>query len=270
MSDPLRILIVDDEPLSRERISQLLAREPDVEVVGERGDGVGALGAIEALEPDLVFLDVRMPELDGLGVVEALEGGPGPQIVFVTAHDEYMERAFAVHALDYLRKPFTDARFSDALEHARRRVEERRGYEATRAGVLSVLSEIRERAGRRSDRLVIRDPGEPIYRVVPTREIDWVETYRKMVRVQAGEQALPWARTLTEAERILDPALFLRVSRSTIVNTTRVLTAEPLWKGEYVLRFRNGRSIGTGRAYRDAVRSFLDGPEPRPSLPPAR
>lgn len=260
MSEPLRILIVDDEPLSRERIARLLAREADVEVVGERADGIGALGAIEALGPDLVFLDVRMPELDGLGVVEALEGAPGPQIVFVTAHDEYMERAFAAHALDYLRKPFTDVRFFDALEHARRRIEERRGYEATRAGVLSILQSVRGSAFAARERLVIRRADGGSYRAIRPRDIEWIEAHERRVRVHLhpGREMVLWRATLAEAQSAMDPAVFLRVHRRYIVNSARIHAVEPLWKGEYVILLDSGRSLDTGRAYRAAVERFLE------------
>jgi two-component system LytT family response regulator len=258
MHEPLRVLIVDDEPLSRERIGGLLARSDGVELVGECADGVEALGAIEADAPDVVFLDVRMPRLDGLGVVEAIEPRRCPQIVFVTAYDLYMERAFEVHALDYLRKPFTDARFFAALEHARRRVEERRGFEEARATVLSILSTIREAdGGRRPERLVIQEVARGPFRVVRTREIECVRAHEKQVRVHVGKDAFVWRVTLTQAERTLDPATFLRVHRSIIVNSARIRMAEPLWKGEYVLRLESGRAVETGRSYRAAVERFL-------------
>lgn len=259
MSATIRVLIVDDEPLSRERIARLLGRRPDVEVVGECADGVEALGAIDSLTPDLVFLDVRMPELDGLGVVEALDQALGPHIVFVTAHDQYMERAFAVHALDYLRKPFTDTRFFDALEHARLRIDERRGYDASRAGVLSLLAGIRASAGAAPERLALREHETGRFRLIRPRQIEWIEAHEKRVRVHliSNDEPLPWQVSLREAARALAAAGFLRVHRRFVVNGARISGFEPLWKGEYVIVLESGKSISTGRAYRAGVEAFL-------------
>jgi two-component system LytT family response regulator len=258
MSKPIRALIVDDEALSRERIRTLLARTDDVEVIGECANGVEAVEAIESESPDLVFLDVRMPELNGLAVVEAIDGKRCPQVVFVTAYDIYMERAFEVHALDYLRKPFTDARFFDTLAHARRRIEEQRGYEDTYNRVLSMLGELRQRADRGSDRVVIRDREKGLYRVIRTQDVDWIDAHEKQVRVHVGKATYLWHKTLAEAERLLDPMVFLRVHRSFIVNSARIRTVEPLWKGEYVVTLESGKSIGTGRTYRAVIESFLN------------
>lgn len=258
MSEAIRVLIVDDEWLSRERIHALLASAEDVEVIGECSDGIQAVEAIESASPDLVFLDVHMPELNGLAVVEAIDRDHCPQVVFVTAYDTYMERAFEVHALDYLRKPFTDARFYDALAHARQRIEERRGYEDAHAGVLSILAKLREGAEGGSDRLVIREAQRGVYRVIRTREIDWIEAHEKQVRVHVGKEAYLWHKTLTEAEQFLDRREFLRLHRSFIVNSARIQTVEPLWKGEYVVRLESGKALGTGRTYRTVIESFLN------------
>lgn len=141
---PVRTLIVDNEDLSRERVRSLLARDERVEVVGECANGVDALHVIEKEAPDLVFLDIEMPEQSGLEMLEAIAPERYPQIVFVTAYDEYWQRAFEVHALDYLRKPFTDERFYDALAHACRRVEERLGHVRTRESVLAMLAHLRQ------------------------------------------------------------------------------------------------------------------------------
>jgi two-component system LytT family response regulator len=192
MSKPIRALIVDDEALSRERIRTLLVRAENVEVVGECSDGLQAVRAIEMESPDLVFLDVRMPELSGLAVMEAIDRERYPQVVFVTAYDSYMERAFELHALDYLRKPYTDGRFFDALSHARRRIEEQRGYEDTHRGVLGLLSELRRRADHRSDRLVLRDREKGHFQVIRAQDIDWIEAHDRQVHVHVGKQRYPW------------------------------------------------------------------------------
>jgi two-component system LytT family response regulator len=258
MSKPIRALIVDDEALSRERIRALLAQAEKVEVIAECSNGLQAVEVIESESPDLVFLDVRMPELNGLNVLEAINCDRCPQVIFVTAYDIYMERAFEVHALDYLRKPYTDARFFAALSHARQRIEEQRGYEAAYRSALSILGELRERADRGSERVFVRERQKGIYRVVPTQDIDWIEAHERYARVHVGKEALLWTKTLAEAERLLDPHVFLRVHRSIIVNSARIHTVEPLWKGEYMLKLMGGKSLGTGRTYRAVLESFLN------------
>jgi two-component system LytT family response regulator len=258
MSTPIRVLIVDDEALSRERIRLLLDGAENVQVIGECSNGIEAVEAIEATSPDLVFLDVRMPELNGLNVVEALDCERYPQVVFVTAYDTYMERAFEVHALDYLRKPFTDARFHHALSHARQRIAEQRGYEDAYRGILSILGNLRQSADSGSARVFVRNRETGVYRVVPTVEIDWIEAHERMVRVHTGKHTLLWSKTLAEVERVLDPHIFLRVHRSWIVNSERIRTVEPLWKGEYMLQLANGKSLGTGRTYRAVIEAFLN------------
>lgn len=253
----IRVLIVDDEALSRERIRSLLDQVSGIQVVGECCNGVQAIEAIESDAPDLVFLDVEMPELSGLDVVEAVEPEQCPQVVFVTAHDKYLQRAFEVHALDYLRKPFTDRRFHDALRHARRRVEERRGYREVHQGVRSILAELRQRTEPGRDRLVIREKEGGAYQVVRADQIDWIEAKSGVVLVHSGKETYTIRQTLAEVEQRLDPQVFLRIHRSYIVNRTRIRSVEPLWKGEYLVKLASGKTLGTGRTYRAAVEAFL-------------
>ena len=254
----LRALIVDDEPLSRERVRSLLEQTDHVEIIGECANGLEAIHAIEAEAPDVVFLDVEMPELSGLAVVEAIEPERCPQIVFVTAHDDYLQRAFEVHALDYLRKPFTDARFYDALRHASQRVEERLGYAKTHQGVLSLLADLRERSDQGRDRLIVQEKERGIFHIVRARDIDWIEAKDGGVLVHVGKEVYPSRRTLAEVEQRLDPDVFLRIHRSFVVNRTRIRLVKPLWKGEYLVTLTCGRSLGTGRTYRAAVEAFLN------------
>jgi len=253
----MRVLVVDDEPLSRERVRSLLAGRENVDVIGECANGLDAVTAIEAYAPELVFLDVEMPELDGLAVVEAIDPERCPQVVFVTAHDQYLQRAFEVHAVDYLCKPFTDARFDDALQHACQRVEERLGYAKTHHGVLELLADLRQRSDQGRDRLVVREKERGVYQVVRARDIDWIEAKDGGILVHIGKEAYPSRHTLTDVEDRLDPCVFLRIHRSLIVNRTRIRTVKPLWKGEYLVSLSSGRSLGTGRTYRAAVEAFL-------------
>jgi two-component system LytT family response regulator len=254
----LRVLIADDEPLSRERVRSLVERAGQVEIVGECTDGVQAIRAIQVDPPDLAFLDVEMPELSGLDVVAALEPDRCPQVVFITAHERYLQRAFEVHAIDYLRKPFTDDRFYDALRHARRRVEERRESAEAHRSVIALLAQLRQHAGHERDRVVIRDLESGAYQVVRADSIDWIEAHDGAALVHAGKDGYPTRQTLAVLEQRLDPAVFLRIHRSFIVNRTRISKVELLWKGEYAVTLESGKKLGTGRTYRAAVEAFLD------------
>ncbi len=259
MSEPIRVLVVDDEPLGRERVRELLAQERDVELIGECSNGLQAVEAIESTSPDVVFLDVQMPELDGIGVVEAIGEQRCPHVVFVTAYDKYMERAFEVHAIDYLRKPYVDERFHAALRYARERVEERRGREAdTDTNLFAKLEVLLQQSGRGTDRLVIREKESGEFRVVRTQEVEWIEAEEGHVRVHVGKTVHLWRKTLTEVEHRLDPRVFLRLHRSFIVNSTRIRTVTPLWKGEYTVTLESGKKLGTGRSYRAVVEAFLE------------
>jgi two-component system, LytTR family, response regulator len=253
----VRTLIVDDEPLARDRIRSLLARADHIEIVGECANGLEALEAIETDVPDLVFLDVEMPELNGLAVLEAIPRERCPQVVFVTAHDQYLQRAFEVHALDYLRKPFNDRRFYDALRHACERVRERLGQARIHEAVHLLMTEMRERSPLVRDRLIVQDREKETFHVVRAQDIDWVEASDGGVRIHVGAQTHIVRLTLAEVEARLDPAVFLRIHRSYIINRTRIESMKRLWKGEYMVVLKGGKQIGTGRTYREAIEAFL-------------
>jgi two-component system LytT family response regulator len=254
----LRVLIADDEPLSRTRVRSLLERAGHAEIIGECTDGVQAIHVIQAHQPDLALLDVEMPELSGMEIVEALEPDRCPHVVFITAHDRYLQRAFEVHAIDYLRKPFTDERFYDALRHARQRVEERRESAEAHRSVVSLLAQLRQHPDRAHDRVVIREKESGAYQIIRAETVDWIEASDGASLVHAGKNRYSCRQTLTEFEQRLDPAVFLRIHRSFIVNRTRIRKVELLWKGEYLMKLEGGKSLGTGRTYRAAVEAFLD------------
>jgi two-component system LytT family response regulator len=254
---PVRALIVDDEGLSRERLRSLLERDERVEIVGECENGVEALHTIEAEGPDLVFLDVEMPELSGLAMLEALSPEQCPHVVFVTAHDKYLQRAFEVHALDFLRKPFTDERFFAALDYACRRVEEHLSHLKTHESIVALLSQLRDQKGLARDRVVVQEKGRGVFHIIRTRDIDWIQAKDGGVLIHVGKESYASRHTLKEMETRVEPGTFLRVHRSAIVNRSRILTVSTLWKGEYVLKLASGKSIGTGRAYRSAIEEFL-------------
>jgi two-component system, LytTR family, response regulator len=251
----VRTLIVDDEPLARERIRHLLEGEADIEVLGECEDGVTALAAIRDQDPDLVFLDVQMPELDGFEVLAQLDPARLPAIIFVTAHDQFALRAFEVHALDYLLKPFDLERFQGALTRARQWLD-RRKQETVDTRLAALLTELRNPAtGKLQDRIAVKAAGRVI--LVKTEEIDWVEAADNYVNLHVGSAAHLLRETMNSFEQRLPPDRFLRISRSTIVNLDRVRELQPLFHGEYAVILADGTRLSLSRGYRDRLSVLL-------------
>ena len=262
---PITALVADDEILARERLRSLLAREADIELVAECETGVDVLAEIGRVAPELLFLDVQMPDLDGLGVIAALAEEETPEIVFVTAHDVYMERAFEVHAVDYLRKPYTDARFTSALAHARRRVYARRaegtrkplGEEGSTSRFGPMLADLREE--HPDQRLALRDEKSGAWQIIDKAQIDYITANGSAgVEVHAGAESYSWRRTLTDLERTLDPDSFLRIHRSYIVNGAHIRRVKPLQKGEYAVFLGDNTVVDSGRTYRHVIERFLE------------
>lgn len=253
----IRTLIVDDEPLGRERIRTLLERDDEIEVVGECGDGKKAITAIQTLHPDLLFLDVQMPEPDGFGVLEAISGGQIPAVVFVTAFDKYAVRAFEVHALDYLLKSFDRERFEATLKRAKLAI--CRSREGALNERLAGLIEDLESKKERPTRLVIRAAGRITFLRID--EIDWIEAADNYVRVHAGKEAHLMRETLQALEKRLDPGKFLRIHRSHLVNLERIRELRPVFHGDYLVKLKNGTELTLSRNYREKLleplRQFL-------------
>jgi two-component system LytT family response regulator len=261
----IRVAIVDDEELARERMRTLLSEHSDIEVVAECADGNEALRAIDDKNPDLVFLDVQMPDVNGFDVVEALDristeapegnGTKPPAIVFVTAHDDHALKAFEIHALDFLLKPFDEARFEKTLSRARRHV--RQSRETVDARLLALLEDLRtERRGQRhSDRLVVKSGGRVFF--LRTEEIDWVEAAGNYVRLHARSESHLLRESMKNMETRLDPNTFVRIHRSAIVNIDRVKELEPWFHGEYIVIMRDGTRLTASRVYSDRLSSLI-------------
>jgi two-component system LytT family response regulator len=249
----IRTLVVDDEPMARERVLALLRHEQDVEVVGECSDGTQAVAAIQEHSPDLVFLDVQMPGLDGFGVIEAMGAEKMPTVIFVTAYDEYALRAFEVHALDYLLKPFGRDRFRQTLDHARASLERRRAGDLGRR-LLALVNDIKPEPAR-LDRLIVKSGGRVFF--LRTEEIDWIEAAGNYVRLHLGEESHLFRETMNRMESRLDPKRFARIHRSRIVNTERIKELQPWFNGEYVVVLSNGTRLPLSRGYRDKLQERL-------------
>jgi two-component system, LytTR family, response regulator len=252
----IKAFIVDDESLARERIRTLLADDAEIELMGERADGREAIAAIKTEAPDLLFLDVQMPELNGFEVLEALRADDErlPVVVFVTAYDQYALHAFDVHALDYLLKPFDRERFRVALQRAKAQIEhERKGELGQR--LLAMLADLKPEP-KHLERLVIKAAGRVFF--LRAVEIDWIESAGNYVRLHTGREAHLLRETMNTLETKLNPARFLRIHRSTIVNVERIKELQPLFRGEYVVVLHDRTQLTSGRAYRDKLQELLE------------
>jgi two-component system, LytTR family, response regulator len=249
----LRVLIVDDEPVARRRLRRLLRDVPGVEVAGESGDGRSAVTDVRALAPDVVLLDVQMPEMDGFEVLGALAGESLPAVIFVTAHDRYALRAFEVHALDYLLKPVTGERLAGAIGRARTRLAERRGA-ALDPRVLALLNDLA--SGRRFlTRLPVKSGGKVI--VLALADVDWIQAADNYVTLHAGAERFVARETIGRLERELDPARFVRIHRSAIVQVDRIKELLPDFHGDFTVVLRSGARVTLSRTYRAKVEQVL-------------
>lgn len=238
----IRTLIVDDEPLSRRRIRDLLDGESDFVLVGECGDGDSAMTALRERPCDLVFLDVQMPGLDGMEIARRLASASGPAVVFVTAHDCYALPAFEVHAVDYLLKPFDRLRFRKALAWARMAIRRDRG------DTPAPLSNELNGEKKPLERLTIKTAGRVYF--LKTKEIDWVEAAGNYLRLHAGAAEHLLRETMNNLEARLDPECFWRIHRGTLVNVDRIRELQPLFHGDYVVILRDGKELTLSRTYR--------------------
>jgi two-component system LytT family response regulator len=263
---PIRTIVCDDEPDAREGLSSVLADDDEVSVLGEAKNGEEAVRLITELDPELVYLDVQMPKLDGFGVLHAIGHRELPVVVFVTAYDEYALRAFEVHALDYLLKPFSDERFLQAHRAAKRRVRLLQAC-ALSGHVASLLGRATSTAGAdlgpvtRQPRVARHTPTDPhpVYvdrimvrvsrtvTVIRVEDIDWIEADDYYARVHTGGRSYLVRETMDELESKLDPAQFVRVHRSAIVRIDRVQTLQPYFKGTHVLVLKDGTRLTLSR-----------------------
>ena len=245
----IRALIVDDEPLARERIRMLLESEPGIEIVAECRNGTEALRAVGELAPDLVFLDVQMPELTGFDVLYRLDPASMPVIIFVTAYDQYALQAFEVSALDYLLKPFDRERFTKALTRARAELDRRKAGSVNEQ-VLKLLSEL-QRSKKHLEKLIVRAGGRVFF--LRADEIDWIEAAGNYVRLHAGKEEYLYRETMTKLESQLNPERFARIHRSTIVNVDRIKELQPWFRGDYMVVLRDSRKLVLSRGYRSRL-----------------
>ncbi|MGV3710882.1 MAG: LytR/AlgR family response regulator transcription factor [Gemmatimonas sp.] len=248
-----RCVVIDDEPLGCDRITALLKQIPEAQVIGVCSNGADAVETIGELTPDLIFLDVQMPELDGFGVLAALPKRSRPEVIFVTAHDQYALKAFEVHAQDYLLKPFDAERFFEAFQRAAERINARKPH-ATDSRLQALVDDM-ERQRQRKTRIPIKNDGRVT--LLPVQDIEWVESSDNHVKIHANRQIFTVRQTLQSMEQSLSPTEFVRVHRGSMVNVARIKEIQPWFNGEYVIIMRDGAQVKTSRGYRGRLEQLI-------------
>lgn len=251
----IRTLIVDDEIIARDRVRRFLGGEPDVEVVGECGNGVDAVAAVKKFAPDLMFLDVQMPEMTGFEVIKTLGAARPPVVVFITAYDQFAIRAFEVHALDYLLKPFTRDRFRQAVRYAREQLEQRRTGDVDDR-LRALLEDLKGSGQKYLERLVVKSSGRVYF--LKAADVDWIEASGNYVTLHAGRETHLLRETMNHLEGKLDPERFLRIHRSRLVNIDRIKELHPLFNGDYTVVMRDGTELTLTRTYRDRLLKLFE------------
>src|SRR5882724_2022531 len=251
----IRTLIVDDEPLARKRIKRFLADEPDITVTGECDSGRKAIEVIQESSPDLLFLDIQMPEVSGFEVLQSLSIEKMPIVIFITAYDQHALKAFEVHALDYLLKPFKRARFGEAVERARTQLAKNGSHEID-PGLAGLIWKLRA-DNNYLRRFMVKSSNRVV--LIKTNEVDWIESAANYALLHVGDKTHIVRETMQALEVKLSPKIFQRISRSVIVNLERVKELQPMGKGQYVIILANGKQLTMTRGIRDLQTSL----EPR-------
>ena len=255
MTNLITVIIVDDEPLVRERISTLLQQAGDFTVIAECSNGNEAVAAINRHSPQVVFLDVQMPEKDGFGVLRELNPELAPIIVFITAYSDFALDAFENHALDYLLKPIESERFANMLSEVRSRVSQ-----SELADIGTKFHELLKAETKKAEevyatRLAVKEDKKIV--LVKTKDIDWIEADGNYVVIHKGEERLRMRETLNALEAKLDPNSFCRIHRSYLVNVEFVSSLQHMYKGEYVIFLANGKQLTSSRTYKEPVNRLL-------------
>ncbi|NUO80860.1 response regulator transcription factor [candidate division KSB1 bacterium] len=249
----IRTLLIDDEPIARRGLRNLLKTEPDIEIIGECGDGLQAVEEIAGKQPDLVLLDIQMPELDGFSVIETLGMERMPLFIFVTAFDDFALQAFRVHALDYLLKPIKAPLLQAALTRARTMLAAR-NHQHENQKLAALLRDLNH-ASRYAERLVVKEKDGIV--VLKVREVQWFEAYGDYVRIYQNGKKHLLREKIGALEQRLDPKQFLRIHRSAIVKLDGIKTLMPLTNGDYNLTLTDGTRLTLSRTYREKFFAHL-------------
>ena len=256
----LTVIVADDEKIARKRLVRLIEETGDAEVVAACAGGRETVEQVIALQPQILFLDVQMPDLDGFAVLRELDGKASPAIVFVTAFDQYAVRAFDVHAVDYLLKPFDTTRFREAFGRAKERASRRGGSsvedERMRALLSDYVAQAQQSANRQHlDRVAVKVDG--VLKIVRTADVDWWETDGNYIRLHVGGTSHLIRMTAQSIEPQLDPRSFIRIHRRYIVNVDRIVEVQPWFAGDAIIVLRNGAKLRLSRTYRERLHTRL-------------
>lgn len=252
----LTALIVDDEPIARKYIREMLKGDREIDVVGEAGNGKKAAKMLAELQPDIVFLDIQMPEMDGFALLQTLDAETMPCIIFTTAYEEHAIRAFEFHALDYLLKPFDEARFAAATAHAKRSLA--RGRATVQAKQIAELLDSMSSKERPPERLLIKKQGRIIF--LKIADIDWIKADDKYLQLFTGRVSHLVRQTLQSFKSKLDPSKFVQINRSVIVNVDRICELHPMFNGEHEVQIADGTTFPLSRSHRNELFELLGKP----------
>ncbi len=249
-----KVLIIDDEPMARERIRDLLNEETDMEIAGECRNGIEAVSAINRIQPDLIFLDIQMPGMDGFEVLSEIDKEHLPEIIFVTAYDQYTLQAFSAHALDYLLKPFDDERFREALDYTRTRLERAKSSHIRHSSLVSLIEKL-SKEEKYLKRIQVK-LNQRIF-LVNVNDIDSFEAEGCYVRIRTGDTGYLLRESLGTLEKKLDPRKFARIHRSTIINIDSITELQHWSRYEWVALQKNGSKYVVSRSYREKLKDIL-------------
>ena len=250
----ISILIVDDEPLARKRIARLLEEDPEMQIMGEARNGAEAIDLIKSKKPRLVFLDVEMPDMDGFAVINALGPANVPIIIFVTAYNQYALKAFDVHAIDYLLKPFDNERFREALDLAVQRIKIEKTQEFNKK-MMNLMRMYQQDQGSFTTSFSMKKGGKQVS--VSCEDIYWLEASGNYLALHTDEGEFLYRGTMNAVESELDPAHFLRIHRSCMINADRIERVHYLNNNEYKFLLQNGKKLISGRSFKDRLMAWL-------------
>ncbi len=253
----IKVLIVDDEPFARKYIRELLKDHRDLVVIGEAGNGKAAMRAMAKERPDIIFLDIQMPEMDGFTLLQNLSVRDLPVIIFTTAYEEYAVRAFEVHAVDYLLKPFDQQRFGQAIEHARSLISDSASHDLEQGQIVELLRSISEKP-KFLERILIKQHGRIIF--LKIEDIDWVRADDKYLYLHHGASRHMIRQTLSGLRSQLDPKRFVQINRSVLVKVDRIRELHPMFNGEYEVKLIDGTTFPLSRSHRNELFDLLGKP----------
>lgn len=247
----IKVLIIDDELLAREKIRTLLTEEDDIQILDECKNANEALSKVKSLKPDLIFLDIQMPGMDGFEMLENIKTRKLPLIIFTTAYNKYAIKAFDIHALDYLLKPFDKERFHKSIKRARNFLNDKKRDENNEK-IFNLLKELKgqqEASPKYLKRMMIKTSGRILF--LKTEDIDMIEASGNYLKIFSDEESYLIRGTMNEIEKKLDPVTFIRIHRSIIINLNEAKEFKPWFRGEYIVYLKNGTKLTSGRSYKN-------------------